>query len=240
MRADNTIEPAGVTSDIQVECIQGVLPFPSFFKIFAFYELNCYPTEQLASLPKWMRYRILSSVPALDLARLESTPVTNGIDTDKIWKLLLKATDKDRYNFFTEREVKKPFQLNISKDRYCSDTLLYRQNPAIEEIVSDIKHSELVSIGKCHLAKVASDLLKGKGLTDAQQLVSIPGKLVLSNLLIGSEYQKCKNPLCNENPPWPKQAISLAVKESTSFIWGRSHYYRGNICIATSSLFAFV
>lgn len=49
-------------------------------------ELNSYPTELLAALPNWLRYRILSSTPALDLARLECTPVAVGIDTDGLWK----------------------------------------------------------------------------------------------------------------------------------------------------------
>ena len=147
LRSGHTIEPAGVTSNIQVECSRYCsLPFflQDLCLLVVINELDHYPTERLASLPQWMCYRILSSAPALDLARLESTPVANGIDTDKIWKLL-KATDKYGYEFRLKRKAENPFPLNTSKDHHHAVRLFCRRNAAIEEIVkdlSDVNHSE--------------------------------------------------------------------------------------------------
>ena len=107
-----------------------------------------------------MRHRILSSAPALDLVRLECTPVASGLNIDEIWKSLLKATNKYRDQ---SSEPEKPFQLNISRDYHRN--LFSRLNAAIREIIkdlSDIKGSELISTGNRYLTEMASDLLKGK------------------------------------------------------------------------------
>ena len=40
----------------------------------------------LASLPRWLRYRLLNNLPAIDLARLARTPVALDIDVAEIWK----------------------------------------------------------------------------------------------------------------------------------------------------------
>ena len=49
-------------------------------------DLDCHRTDVLASLPRWLHQRLLSTLPALDLGRLEGTPVADGSDVDAIWK----------------------------------------------------------------------------------------------------------------------------------------------------------
>ena len=203
-------------------------------------ELDCYPTELLTSLPYWLRYRILNNVPALDLARLEHTPVANGINTAEIWKSREKTdnpqaqrnlglVDADK----TEAPYKhSPFQLNASRDRNLySSSLLYRgygRNSLTADIVKDLsgtKDSEF-SIGTYRVLEIASDLLTTSYNTDLEkvtrQLVSIPGSILLSNLLVGSIHQDCQNPHCSQEV-WKKQAVTLVVKDFNV----RSYAYYG-------------
>ena len=55
-------------------------------------DLDSYPVELLSSLPYWMRYRLISNLPVLDLCRLDHTPVASGVDTEEIWKSLAEPT----------------------------------------------------------------------------------------------------------------------------------------------------
>lgn len=48
-------------------------------------ELETYPVELLASLPCWLRQRLLDNIPVLDLCRLDHTSVTEGIDIKAVW-----------------------------------------------------------------------------------------------------------------------------------------------------------
>ena len=48
-------------------------------------DLAHYSVSLLASLPRWLRERLLNSIPVLDLCRLEHTAVTSGIEIDKLW-----------------------------------------------------------------------------------------------------------------------------------------------------------
>ena len=64
------------------------------------------------------------------------------------------------------------------------------------------------------MLEVASDLLTTSYSTDLEvthQLVSIPGSVLLSNLLVGSIHQDCQNPHCSQEV-WKKQAVTLIVK----------------------------
>ena len=196
-------------------------------------ELDCYPTELLASLPYWLRYRILNNVPALDLARLEHTPVASGVNTDEIWKSRVKADDPqahykstvihglgDANNIETPNKGS-PFQLNVSRDRNLYSSLhrnYYGRNSLIMDIIKDLGGTEDLefSTGSHRLLEIASDLLTTSYNTDLEkatrQLVSIPGNLVLSNLLVGSLHQDCQNPHCSQEV-WKKQAVTLVVKD---------------------------
>lgn len=197
-------------------------------------ELDCYPTELLAALPYWLRYRILNNVPALDLARLEHTPVASGVNTDEIWKSRVKADDPRaaQYKYTSSgwlRDVDpeteppnkdSPFQLNISKDRnlYSHHGNYHGRNSLIQDVIKDLSDGKdlEVSIGNHHLLEIVSDLLTTSYNTDLEKatrrLVSIPSNLVLSNLLVGSVHHDCRNPHCNQEV-WKKQVITLVVKD---------------------------
>ena len=178
-------------------------------------ELGSYPTELLETLPCWLRRRILNNVPALDLSRLELTPVASGVDTGVIWKARLgkskAAETRQLWSFLArnpndhnddEEEIRKGnlFQLNISRDCLSTNSLSYICNiPGgnnltrdIMKDISDVKDFE-ISIGNWHLLEIASALLTMSHGTDLEnivhQLVSVSGSLVLSNLLTDSLHQ---------------------------------------------------
>ena len=52
-------------------------------------DLDSYPVDLLASLPYWLRHRLLNSLPVLDLCHLDHTPVARGVDVNDIWKSLV-------------------------------------------------------------------------------------------------------------------------------------------------------
>ena len=68
--------------------INSCLPFrlQEFCLIAIINELSSYPMESLAMLPRHLRYQLLSNLPNYDLNRVDSTPVAEGIDTERIWR----------------------------------------------------------------------------------------------------------------------------------------------------------
>ena len=48
------------------------------------------PISSLGLLPKFMRIKLLLLLPATDVAQLEGTPVTNGIQMDEIWEAIFR------------------------------------------------------------------------------------------------------------------------------------------------------
>ena len=76
-------------------------------------DLNYYPDDLLASLPHWLRYRLLHNLPAIDLCRLARTRVAVGIDVAEIWK---PRTINPKFYCDTTRWDRNPFQVG-----YCFD-----------------------------------------------------------------------------------------------------------------------
>jgi hypothetical protein len=66
------------------------LPLQDFCLLRVISDLDGYPVDLLASLPRWLRYRLLNSLPALDLCRLDHTAVATGIDVNLLWEARLQ------------------------------------------------------------------------------------------------------------------------------------------------------
>ena len=208
-------------------------------------ELDCYPTELLATLPYWLRYRILSIAPALDLARLEHTPVANGVDTDEIWKSRPKANEQDSHarQLTTSTEGSNPFHFDVTSSFSTKDSLPFilgvgfiitGDHSLIEHISKDLEvgPDNQFSIGNQSMIEIASALLTAskETLTDILHLLlSVQGSLVLSNLVTGCLHQDCKNPVqCNQKA-WKRQATTLVVKDfRTNSSPYHSRYYIGS------------
>jgi len=95
-------------------------------------DLDCHQVKLLASLPHWLRHRLLNILPALDLGRLEHTPLAIGVDVDAIWnsrwkEKIPRSIPSLRSMFGLHRHLQSPssgegsqsagsfFQLNVSK-----------------------------------------------------------------------------------------------------------------------------
>ena len=103
-------------------------------------DLGSYPTELLALLPSSLRHRLLRCVPALDLCRLEGTPVANGVNIEEIWELRLKEPRKSVRSFSTDDKTGSCFPLNICRDR-GSFSLAHRfsgSNDFITKMTADV------------------------------------------------------------------------------------------------------
>ena len=94
--------------------INSCLPFrlQEFCLIAIINELDSYPVESLAMLPRHLRYLLLSNFPNYYLKKLDSTAVAEGIDTEKIWRHTTRRFGHERVDhssmhacLFTTRET---------------------------------------------------------------------------------------------------------------------------------------
>ena len=77
------------------------LPLQDLCLLALINELDSYPVELLASLPHWLRHRLLYSIPALDLCRLDHTPIARGMDVDgELWDPRLQARKKPQQRVY--------------------------------------------------------------------------------------------------------------------------------------------
>ena len=204
-------------------------------------ELDSYPTELLAALPSWLRYRVLSSAPALDLARLECTPVAIGVDTDGIWKSRLNAGHSEHVGRRTRLTALSPFfdddnhgESPSKGNPFHFDVSSSHRSSSLREVLrssyydihdSDftrhiVKYLEIadtkLSVGNQFMFEIASDLFTASNVEGLiHQLVSIQGNLILSNLT-GASHHDCRNPVrCNQ--VWKRQVTALVVKDLDAF-----------------------
>lgn len=189
-------------------------------------DVDRYPVELLASLPRWLRCRLLNNLPAVDLCRLDSTAVARGIDTNKVWKTRYVEEPKrihsrsvhvydssdSRRQFF-----KKLFQINVQGSQ---DTTGYCRSLKEEVTVAfeDLKKPEhrkikIVNTGssarEMYLLEIASNALsyssKSELKTIAHKLVSIRGDLLLHDLDANPRQ------LTDGQTIWSVQGNSLAI-----------------------------
>ena len=212
-------------------------------------DINSYPIELLASLPRWFRSRLLAALPALQLFGLESSPIAEGVDVEEIWKAranhgrpgvtgMPSTLSHGLHHVSLPRATKKPsFQLDIGN---ASGKLSYESHfsipyaflgPAMNLLANEIKaalkiveESESSTIN-AYLLEIASDILSNKYTIEpkalAHKLISIPGDVLLSNLLSGSLHQPCENSLCSQGV-WKKQATALVINQTGTYRYSRS------------------
>ena len=183
-------------------------------------DLGSYPTDLLASLPYWLRNRLLRCVPALDLCHLEGTSVANGVNIDEIWMSRQRKRLSFR-SFSADDKTRSCFPLNICGD-HRSFSLAHRfqgSNALITKVMADMSIDDEVTPGHKYLLEIASDLLTGSSgpvavctaETSIRQLISIPGDLLLSNLITGTTHQTCTNPYCSLEV-WKQQGTPLKTQ----------------------------
>ena len=176
-------------------------------------DLNRYPNELLASMPLWLRRRLLSCVPALELCRMSSTPVANGVDIDEIWKLTLPKVDKEAPSLsWYLHNRNSVFQFDVG----------YSHHAATE--ATKVLESKEVEIPPQYkfLFKIASQLISNscghlEMTKNNHQLISISGEVVLPNLVSGAGHHACENPSSCNAEAWKRQTTALAVDFRTRY-----------------------
>lgn len=121
---------------------------PPFTSIVNSLEKQCYlylirnfhqiPSSHLALLPQAMRYKLLRNLPAVDVWLLETTEFVEGLDSEKVWKVILK-------NRCTVRMPFVPRTMSF-RDRYFAavwktllSTDLKLQDPTLSSLLYDVR-----------------------------------------------------------------------------------------------------
>ena len=167
-------------------------------------DVDSYPVELLASLPRWLRCRLLSNLPILDLCHLESTPVAKGVDINKIWKTRYteEPTGVRRRSITTygltdsRREFfKRNFEISVQGSQGAKSNYYLREENLITKAFENLKKAEQCQLKmttrsdakEMFVLEVVSSALSysSKELdlkTIAHKLVSVRGDLLLHDL----------------------------------------------------------
>ena len=192
-------------------------------------DLDCYPIELLESLPRWLRYRLLNNLPALDLCHLDHSAVARGVDVNQLWETRKKPPAERRvaqHNTTSAASVQSLFQLDVSVRQESNTPRLRRLryppqaecSPALREKISlafnDVNKqpgTEVASAREEYLSSIVSNVLfHSPSLDVVSRLISIPGEHLLLNLLVASHH-KSVTPRHNYGV-WMKQATALKVQ----------------------------
>ena len=182
-------------------------------------DLDLHEVCSLASLPGSVRHRLLSVLPAIDLARLESTPVAAGVDVAAIWGSRREMEEK-ALNPVVRRALRPrsgDTELeSVSTLLVCSvQSLKDHHRDLLKEFLLQSNRIEN-SLGKEFLVSMASKILYTDALKPedfdvlANKLISVQGEVLLSNMLTGIMHQPCPNAQCS-NSVWRNQTVGLLV-----------------------------
>ena len=157
-------------------------------------DIDSFPLELLASQPHWLRYRLLNNLPAIDLCRLDSTPVANGVDINEVWKR--KCVEEPDYGTKAvlarwgapdprRALFKEVFQINVQG---ILPNRSYHSNleKEMKSVFDGIKKQHHGAHKEKYLFEIVSNVLSHSSesalKTIAHKLVSIRGDLLLHDL----------------------------------------------------------
>ena len=168
-------------------------------------DLDSYPVELLSSLPHWMRYRLLNSLPVLDLCRLHRTPVARGVDTEKFWKSLQIPTICDeRYPITRPFDVTDSLEIDVQPfhESHEQSYILDLEQRVIEKVDQySIKESisipdldlDFIAIRELCVLKAAFQLLDTQRWTDSSSESYEKEYRALFEWLISVSYSESKS-----------------------------------------------
>ena len=178
-------------------------------------DVEYYPVWMLASLPLWLCYQLLSSLPVLDLCHLDCSPIARGVDMNEIWinKLINEPNKRPSIPHQPSHPVRpsfieRLFQMTV----YQSNTDNYTV-PRIARLKRDMEEAFRASIYSSkrikftnkkeeYLITLAVNVLSCSDASAvAHKLVSIRGGLLSQRLGI------------TEKNVWNNQPIPLALSD---------------------------
>lgn len=214
------------------------LPLQDFCLLRVINDLSGYPVELLASLPRWLRYRLLNNLPTLDLCRLDHTAVATGIDVDQIWETRLQTPPKrSKVRQRCDRHISRSpsrsatsvqndqslFHLDIPQVLSFKPLSIYNFQPQLAEcspalkekitsVFKNVREMETLSARDKVLLNIASNFLYRLPHLDNVHhiLVSVSGESLLPNLVFASHHQSIIP--THSNFVWRKQATPLIVQ----------------------------
>lgn len=173
-------------------------------------DLTGYQVELLASLPHWLRYRLLVNITAFDLCRLDNTSIARGIDTNRLWDIHLKLYEKQERNKHMN-QTKSSFHLDLNSYRayypaHTQSNCMFLEEE-LKSAFQDLKR-EAHSAREKFLAKILSNVLSDANVFNSRlHITSIQGSHVLQHLL---HCKSISQRLSHE--VWKKQETALLTE----------------------------
>ena len=148
--------------------------------------LDSYSTELLASMPKWLRHRILACLPPLELNRLESSAIAKDIDSNKLWESILPThTLCDLFQSIPNAQDTKRQKLSVREIKYQLDVC--KNHPSERRL---IERDQLSRYYGCHKVNLTAEFVRDVELYESQENIPPQRKYTCSischNFLPGS------------------------------------------------------
>ena len=160
--------------------LQSCLPLPlqDLCLLVVINDLDSYPVDLLASMPRWLRYRLLNNLPVLDFCRLEQSAIAGGVDLSEIWSSRWK-NPRIPHPFYQpplSNTIRSDYHYNI-KDADCLRDL----EPELVAAFQQLSNKEKMDAKQKYLLQVASDVLDSTEFdTDLRALTIVPADWLIS------------------------------------------------------------
>ena len=186
-------------------------------------DLDGYPVDLLASLPRWLRYRLLNNLPALDLCRLDHTPVAKDINVEELWKTrnTQLQTGLNEFAYASYRSVRDNFDLSIGfnslqyalspSESNLANSYFFTLKTEVDSAIRSSTKKESISARDRFFIWFISDVLSRAHYANTfnSRVTSIDGLKLLKNLTSDHSI-----PITEEfsSTLWWKQYTSLKVE----------------------------
>ena len=160
--------------------LQSCLPLPlqDLCLLEVVNDLDGYPIDLLASLPRWLRYRLLNNLPALDLCHLEPSAIAREVDLDELWS---SRWENPR---IPHALYQPPLSNSIRSDfhyRIKDAGLLQYLEPYLVATFQQLSNKDKIDAKQKYLLQVASDVLDSNEFeTDVRALTIVPADWLIS------------------------------------------------------------
>lgn len=155
------------------------LPLQDLCLLEVINDLDSFPEDLLASLPRWLRYRLLNNLPVLDLCRLERSAVAAEVDLGELWASRWKnpRIPHPHYQQPLSNTIRSDFHYRI-KDAGCLQHLEPELLAAFQQLSVN---KDKIDAKQKYLLQVASDVLDSTEFdTDERALTIVPADWLIS------------------------------------------------------------
>ena len=171
---------SGSTGEAKSSLLESCLPLPleDLCLLEVINDLNYYPDDLLASLPHWLRYRLLNNLPVLDLCRLEHSAIARGFDLGELWNSRWKnpRIPHPLYQPPLSNSIRSDFHYRIKDAGFLPNL-----EPELVAVFQQLSNKDKADAKQKYLLQVASDVLDSTEFeTDVQALTIVPADWLIS------------------------------------------------------------